>query len=503
MIGNVIITPDTLGLGRVNNTNDIEKPVSDATQQALNTKVDNTVFNTYKAAVTSDLATKIPLAQKASANGVATLDGSKLLPLDQLPVLPKAKVPLSVATEGFKDPVTVTLSGDVLGSFTIDGRTPKITVNSSFVTSPISFAGTYGSSTSIPVISVDTKGRLTAASQIAIPTSNLTRAGLVRLNDTLGATATDQAATIAAVSRVNALAVNTEATTVKSNTVGKSNGVASLDASGRLPREQLPISGAIIAESLSRTSTFSITGDATWSASFNGTADATGAITLSTVLEDNADVLVGDEASTITIKANGKGLVTEVSQIPIKIPFSAISPTPTTLAGYGITDAYTKKEIEDLITASLSTAVPAGTIAYFSTRYPPNGWLACNGQYVSTTTYSRLYSAIGSTYGLSGNTFRVPDLRGEFIRCWDNSRGVDSGRSFASYQSSMLGSHTHTVSLTGFCNGKDSGRHNDARWSSGDVYYNRTLTNADAIIGTTGGTETRPRNFALIAMIKT
>lgn len=83
---------------------------------------------------------------------------------------------------------------------------------------------------------------------------------------------------------------------------------------------------------------------------------------------------------------------------------------------------------------------PPGAIMTFAMSAAPTGWLYCNGQQVSRTTYSALFSAIGTTYGVGNNstTFNLPDLRGEFIRGWDNERGIDSGRAFGSTQKGTI-----------------------------------------------------------------
>ena len=130
----------------------------------------------------------------------------------------------------------------------------------------------------------------------------------------------------------------------------------------------------------------------------------------------------------------------------------------------------------------------------------PEGYLLCNGQEVSRTTYKDLFDVIGTTYGsTSGTTFKVPDLRGEFIRGFDNGRGVDNGRVFGSSQVDMIKSHNHDVkgifnqyntTLYGVGNGTKSVLFN---WSS---KVGVTETN----IG--GGTETRPRNIAMNYIIK-
>ncbi|MBS1646390.1 MAG: tail fiber protein [Bacteroidetes bacterium] len=80
---------------------------------------------------------------------------------------------------------------------------------------------------------------------------------------------------------------------------------------------------------------------------------------------------------------------------------------------------------------------PAGTVQYFANVTPPDGYLECNGQAVSRTAYAELFAAIGTTYGVGdgSTTFNVPDLRGEFIRGYDDGRGADPGRTIGSWQS--------------------------------------------------------------------
>jgi microcystin-dependent protein len=56
--------------------------------------------------------------------------------------------------------------------------------------------------------------------------------------------------------------------------------------------------------------------------------------------------------------------------------------------------------------------VPAGTIVAYGGSTPPAGWLLCDGAAQSSTTYPDLFGAIGYTWGGSGGTFNVPDLRG-------------------------------------------------------------------------------------------
>lgn len=138
---------------------------------------------------------------------------------------------------------------------------------------------------------------------------------------------------------------------------------------------------------------------------------------------------------------------------------------------------------------------PAGTVIWTARNTAPTGYVKANGAAISRSTYSALFSAIGTTFG-SGDgstTFNVPDLRGEFVRGWDDSRGIDSGRSFGSAQSDELKSHNHTV--TDLYNGNGGGQ--------GGGGANTGTTSTTQTTSSTGGTETRPRNIALLACIKT
>lgn len=136
---------------------------------------------------------------------------------------------------------------------------------------------------------------------------------------------------------------------------------------------------------------------------------------------------------------------------------------------------------------------PPGSITAYGGDSVPDGWLHCNGQAVSRTTYAALFSAIGTRFG-SGNgstTFNVPDLRGEFLRGWDNGRGVDSERALGSAQGDEFRSHTHSY-----------GR---LVASSGDISAGNSFAFPSAFASTlpAGGSETRPRNVAVMFIIKT
>ena len=85
----------------------------------------------------------------------------------------------------------------------------------------------------------------------------------------------------------------------------------------------------------------------------------------------------------------------------------------------------------------IKTNTPPGTIMTFADASIPEGWLACDGQEVLIHEYQYLYDTIGKTFDPNPREghFRLPDLRGEFIRGWSNGREtVDSERPFGSWQ---------------------------------------------------------------------
>ena len=142
--------------------------------------------------------------------------------------------------------------------------------------------------------------------------------------------------------------------------------------------------------------------------------------------------------------------------------------------------------------------VPAGTVIYSASSSVPDGYIKANGASLDTATYANLFAAIGYTYGGSGGSFNAPDLRGEFIRGWDDGRGVDSGRGFGSFQADAFKSHKHSTSIDGL-QVEISGSLGQA-WTMGPG--NRPQNSRGFSMNNNGAAETRPRNRALLALIK-
>ena len=158
-------------------------------------------------------------------------------------------------------------------------------------------------------------------------------------------------------------------------------------------------------------------------------------------------------------------------------------------------------------TPAINAGNIVGEVAFFALNTPPTGWLKANGAAISRTTYSDLFSAIGTTFGAGdgSTTFNLPDMRGEFPRGWDDGRGVDSGRAFGSAQTDAFQGHFHT---------RRFGETRDVNVSAGSFSsggFLGTTTDRDNVgapsnDGSSGAprtaAETRPRNIALLACIK-
>lgn len=165
----------------------------------------------------------------------------------------------------------------------------------------------------------------------------------------------------------------------------------------------------------------------------------------------------------------------------------------------------------------LSGMVPSGAVLYFAGQTAPAGWLKANGAAVSRTAYAALFAAIGTTYGAGdgSTTFNLPDLRGEFMRGWDDGRGIDRGRVLGSAQGDAIRNITGSID-TGSHNGQQLfdeatttgalaiSRRQWKKWTgdSGDGGNNPAAFDFDASRVVPTAAENRPRNIALLACIK-
>lgn len=103
-----------------------------------------------------------------------------------------------------------------------------------------------------------------------------------------------------------------------------------------------------------------------------------------------------------------------------------------------------RREIKDEISRLKNEICPIGTIQAFAYNSIPYGWMLCDGHSELTAEFPELFELIGNTYGGDGTTsFCVPDLRGRFIRGWDNSGTIDKNRDFGSPQEDAIQEHRH------------------------------------------------------------
>ena len=181
----------------------------------------------------------------------------------------------------------------------------------------------------------------------------------------------------------------------------------------------------------------------------------------------------------------------------------------------------------------LANGVPIGSVFNLATTTVPTGFLECNGAAISRSTYASLFATISTTWGSGdgSSTFNLPDLRGQFVRGWDNSAGVDSGRSFASSQSDQNKSHNHSITDSGhfhqsFRSGNAGERQHSSNLTSSNFpssgtgagnlneAYNIAAQSSESDVGKTsnettgitisndGSTEVRVKNYALMYVIK-
>jgi phage-related tail fiber protein len=159
---------------------------------------------------------------------------------------------------------------------------------------------------------------------------------------------------------------------------------------------------------------------------------------------------------------------------------------------------------------------PAGTVVAVAMNTAPTGYLKANGAAVSRTTYAALFTAVGTTYGAGdgSTTFNLPDLRGEFVRGWDDGRGVDSGRVFGSTQGQgiprmrggVADSHgnaaMYAYDVSGFTNPFVGVGTSSYRSSLDVVSTNNLYVEFDSARVIPASPDVRPRNVALLACIK-
>ena len=126
------------------------------------------------------------------------------------------------------------------------------------------------------------------------------------------------------------------------------------------------------------------------------------------------------------------GLATGENKLPYFTGNDTAAQTDLTSVGRDIIGKSTIADILTYLGLGEGSALPVGAPVPWPLATPPTGWMKCNGSSFSLTSYPALAAVFPSGV--------LPDLRGEFIRGWDDGRGVDAGRGVLTSQSATVGS---------------------------------------------------------------
>ncbi len=157
-------------------------------------------------------------------------------------------------------------------------------------------------------------------------------------------------------------------------------------------------------------------------------------------------------------------------------------------------------------------ALPVGVPVPWPLGTPPEGWLKYNGAAFDTDKFPKLAAVYPSGV--------LPDLRGEFIRGWDDGRGVDTGRQLLNLQGFATEDHAHGLpSRAGIITDSSINFFFDETWTKNNDDLIKWGTNSDAGLpapnyGTfktfkqsvenlgVSAAETRPRNVAFNYIVR-
>jgi microcystin-dependent protein len=171
------------------------------------------------------------------------------------------------------------------------------------------------------------------------------------------------------------------------------------------------------------------------------TANVTGAVVLSSTLAvTGTTTLTGNVTMAGSLAVTGGLTITGTT-------------TGVTKAMVGLDRVDNTNDLEKPVSTAVQALITQlkadrrGAIFAYGGGTAPAGSFVCNGQAVSRTTYAALFAIIGTAHGAGdgSTTFNVPDLRGEFLRGLDLGRGVDAGRVLGSTQAGQNLSHVHGV----------------------------------------------------------
>ncbi|MCA7572478.1 phage tail-collar fiber domain-containing protein [Escherichia coli] len=141
------------------------------------------------------------------------------------------------------------------------------------------------------------------------------------------------------------------------------------------------------------------------------------------------NALAGKQPKDATLTALAE-LATSADKLPYFTGADRAALTALTSVGRAILGKTSTQGVLDYLGLGEGSALPVGVPVPWPSATPPTGWLKCNGAAFSSEMYPNLAKAYP--------TNKLPDLRGEFIRGWDDGRGVDAGRAILSAQGDAI-----------------------------------------------------------------
>ncbi|MEX8366130.1 phage tail protein, partial [Escherichia coli] len=141
------------------------------------------------------------------------------------------------------------------------------------------------------------------------------------------------------------------------------------------------------------------------------------------------DLANGKQAADATLTALA-ALATAADKLPYFTGVDRAALTALTSVGRAILSKPSIQSVLNYLGLGEGSALPVGVPVPWPLETPPTGWLKCNGAAFSSEKYPNLAKAYP--------TNKLPDLRGEFIRGWDDGRGVDAGRQLLSSQGDAI-----------------------------------------------------------------
>ncbi|MCZ5276958.1 phage tail protein [Escherichia coli] len=214
------------------------------------------------------------------------------------------------------------------------------------------------------------------------------------------------------------------------------------------------------------------------------------------------DLANGKQAADATLTALA-ALATAADKLPYFTGVDRAALTALTSVGRAILGKTSIQSVLDYLGLGEGSALPVGVPVPWPLETPPTGWLKCNGAAFSSEKYPNLAKVYP--------TNKLPDLRGEFIRGWDDGRGIDSGRNLLSAQNdaiqNIVGSFGRTQLFRDVLSSGPFSQHGqvlstglkETEIIEGYGSYNWTF---DASRSVRTASETRPRNIAFNYIVR-